>query len=249
MPQQLGALLHTFARWRLFLPSQDLLLAIERLQQLSGAAAASAAPKHCSGATAGTGGSLAPAAAAGAAAPAAAAAAMEGLPWHPVFSPAAAAAPLDSSTRLSCLHSLGVLLQPFAAAGSPGEKNFSLSSCPSVHQQQQEQQGPWGVQTPLTRAPCMQHSAAAAHTQDKPSTNSRGPPSLWGAPGAAEVLAAGERLFKEWFCAVFRELAWEQQQQQQQQQQTNIKGDSKAAGAAVSLQPVLRIAEALANCM
>ncbi|CDJ63133.1 hypothetical protein, conserved [Eimeria necatrix] len=235
----LAALLHTFARWRLEFPPRDLLKVIRRLTQLSNAAAPAAA-----------------AAAAAAAATADPAAAATDVPWHPVFSPAAAAAALDNTTRLSCLHSLGVLLRPFAAAATAAAAAAAAgATAPARGNSCSAEAAPGGAACGGQRHPSVAAAAAAATAAAGREGSTQfvrlpaaAAAAAAAAPEAAEALAAGDALFGEWMDFVLISYAaqinkekeinnsrGQQQQQQQQQQQKNI-------------QPLLRLAETLANC-
>ncbi|KAL8269650.1 hypothetical protein Esti_006405 [Eimeria stiedai] len=202
LPQHVACLLLTFARWRLPFPPIDLLKVIRRLSQLSRMqeeTAAAAAPRA-------------------AAAPAAAGVA----PWphHPLFFAAGSAAPvsIDTTTRISCLFSLGVLLRPCAAAAAACRAQQTGSGASNE-----------AAGALLRSDLCSSAPAASSQAQQQQATDQA--TAAAGAP-AAQALEAAERLFEEWIDPIFRDLS------QRPRCQTNG-GD---------MQPVLRLAEALVNC-
>ncbi|XP_026192514.1 uncharacterized protein LOC34622962 [Cyclospora cayetanensis] len=212
LPQQLASLLHTFARWRLPFPPCDVIKVLERLTQLSttrGQIAVHPTSGQC--------------------------AAAGELAWHPVFSPMSPASPLDTATRLSCLHSLGVLLRPFASA---------IASCneagdPPLRQNCTPDEQPLSIKD--TSYGRMQDSTLAKNRcSEKPPAQ----PKVGAAQAASEAVAAGERLFQNWIQAVFAELSV----CCFRAQETGIKMPETGVAPTMGIQTVVRLAEALANC-
>ncbi|KAL8454424.1 hypothetical protein Emed_000145 [Eimeria media] len=230
LPQHVASLLLTFARWRLPFPSEDLLKVIRRLSQLSRMHEETAA-----------------------AAPRAAAAAAGGVaPWphHPLFFAPGSATPvsIDTTTRISCLFSLGVLLRPCAAAAATAAAAAAAADASPAESQQQQAahssdpphagtgaaREPVGAFSPTdlcssgpSVSPQGQQQQATVHAAAAAAAEGRG-----AAAGAAEALQAAERLFEAWIDPIFRDLS-------QGPRCSKNGGD---------MQPVLRLAEALVNC-
>ena len=151
-------------------------------------------------------------------------------------------APLDTTSRLSCLHSLGVLLRPCAAAVAVS----SASSGPNLV-------GPDYPSRPADcsrDAPTVQLEGAEGGARRSPVTWNRdakasSQPQLYAAVDSAEALASGERLFEKWMQGIFSELSLPPRRE----------GGRKDSAAAqngqppdMSMHPIVRLAETLANC-
>lgn len=207
LPQQLTSLLHTFARWRLPFPPADLVKVLERLSQLSGMRETGSS-SHKEQPAAG------------------------GVAWHPVFSPGSSDASLNTASRLRCLHSLGVLLRPYAAANA---------ACSSTFCEQSAGYGCTGGFRRRQAGDAMDCLEAGFPVFSKSSEDTN--QFQHGATDAAsEAVAAGERLFQQWLKTIFSQM-------------TSGTGEKRPAVAMpdtppshLGIQPVVRLAEVLANC-
>lgn len=224
LPQQLASLLITFARWRLPFPADDLLKVLERLAQLSSMQSEADACRAVS----------------------------KQLSWHPVFSSGTSVAPLDTNTRISCLYSLGVLLRPHAAEVTPPNgfeemrQTLIPSSAPSlvcsggikgIYRKMRMAAGPVVVEATGLEKPLAHANATFQEAPQDP---------LRAGGAAAHAVGAAQRLFEHWIDDIFSELSPKPLQGEGRVQTTTERG--RVPFDASSILPVVRLAEALANC-
>lgn len=142
--------------------------------------------------------------------------------WHPLFSPCVAA--LDANCRISCLYSLGVLLRPCAAAVATAKETSNAGALNA---------------TPVAEGP--PRVSVISSSTEIPITEGQ----LGVTCVAAEALGAGERLFQQWIGGIFLELSLSPRSSQDRKETACLQTAPSAEGG---LQPVIKLAEALANC-
>lgn len=231
LPQQLASLLLTFARWRLPFSPADLLKVIERLLQLSKVAKGTDGDRLRNR----SGGDTA----------------FGDMGCHPLFCSSLSMAPLNSTCRISCLYSLGVLLRPCAAAVAA--TNGHSCQREGVSRTIPEKETANSLKETASSVALSEISSAAANSPHMSSRSSKTDTEtrfarrqLAAADEAAEALKAAECLFHQWIEGIFFDLSRRSRCSQETEETSSPQNHTSSTEG--GLQPVIKLAEALANC-